>query len=128
MAGIIPPDVFQEYLENQHAQEARDRRMTARRILAEMVREIMSEGGLSWRRRRALVRFAGKYGIDEYEAGLLIRAAEYSFSNAPGTYQTGLAKEYLAELQPASWASTRRWMILAALLINTIGLIWLLHR
>src|SRR5438477_11537078 len=87
MGVVIPPEVFQEYLGQQRGAEARQRRMTARTVLAEMVRQEVAERGLSWRRRRAMVRFAGKFGIEEYEAQLLIRAAEFSFSETPDASQ-----------------------------------------
>ena len=127
MGGNIPPEVFQEFLDHQHLAEARQRRMTARNVLAEMVRQDAAEKRLSWRRRRALVRFAGKFGIEEYEAQLLIRAAEFSFRDPEDTSQCQLAKEYLATLEePGSF--TRLWVIVGALLINTLALIWFLKR
>jgi hypothetical protein len=132
MGVVIPPEVFQEYLVQQRSAEARQRRMTARTVLAEMVRQEVTERGLSWRRRRAMVRFAGKFGIEEYEAQLLIRAAEFSFGETPDASQHKLATEYLAALdEPARWHrfSAARWMTIAAVLFfNTMGLIWLLRR
>lgn len=127
MGGNIPPEVFQEFQQQQHLAEARQRRMTARTVLAEMVRQEVAERRLSWRRRRALVRFAGKFGIEEFEAQLLIRAAEFSFAEPAEKTQVEQAREYLASLEEPS-SITRLWVIAAAFFINTLGLIWFLKR
>ncbi|HUN82054.1 MAG TPA: hypothetical protein VMV81_11170 [Phycisphaerae bacterium] len=127
MGGNIPPEVFQEYMERQRLAEARERRITARTILAEMVRQEIADRSLSWRRRRALVRFAGKFGIDEYEAGLLIRAAEFSFASPEERTHADEARQYLASLEEPAMNS-RIWVIATALLVNTLGLIWFLKR
>ena len=50
--------------------------MAGREILKKMVEAEIAERPLSWWRRRELVKFAVHLGLDSYEAGLLIRAAE----------------------------------------------------
>jgi|CXWL01.1.fsa_nt_gi hypothetical protein len=50
--------------------------MAGREILKKMVEAEVAERPLSWWRRRELVKFAIHLGLDSYEAGLLIRAAE----------------------------------------------------
>ena len=58
------------------ASNAREQRMAGREILKKMVEAEIAERPLSWWRRRSLVKFAVHLGLDAYEAGLLIRAAE----------------------------------------------------
>src|SRR5262249_19821681 len=132
MGVVIPPEVFQEYLDQQRGAEDRQRRMTARTVLAEMVRQEVADRGLSWRRQRAMIRFGGKFGIEEYEAQLLIRAAEFSFGETPDASQHRLATEYLATLdEPAPWrrfSGGRLITIAIILFIDAFGLIWLLRR
>ena len=128
MGGNIPPEVFEEYIERQRLEDARKRRMTARTVLAEMVRQEAAENGLTWRRRRALVRFAGKFGIEPYEAQLLIRAAQFSHADPKAASNAQLAQEYLAEIGGPAASAMRLWVIVGALFINTVALIWLLKR
>ncbi len=99
MGTNIPPEVFQAYLEQEKAAEARASRVTARSVLAEMVRQDAAEKPLTWRRRKAMVRFAEKLGLDAYEAQLLIRAAEFSLDKCADEKQATVAREYLAVLE-----------------------------
>ena len=48
-----------------------------RRLFSEITKMQIVDAPLGWSRRRELVRFARKLGIDAFEAKLLIRAVEY---------------------------------------------------
>ncbi|HPF40511.1 MAG TPA: hypothetical protein P5081_09900 [Phycisphaerae bacterium] len=52
-------------------------RATSRRLFREMTKMQIEDGPLPWARRRDLVRFARRLGIDTFEAKLIIRAVEY---------------------------------------------------
>jgi hypothetical protein len=129
MRANIPPEVFQAYLDQEKAAEARASRITARSVLAEMVRQDAAEKRLTWRRRKALVRFAEKLGLDAYEAQLLIRAAEFSFDRCADEKQATVAREYLAALEePArTWATIG--VALAAVTVNyALIMLWMRWR
>jgi hypothetical protein len=102
--------------------------MTARKVLAEMVRQEAAAGRLTWRRRRALVRFAEMLGLDADEARLLVRAAELGLGAKALPEHADVAREYLAKTEDA--AAPWRWVVSAVLvlLINYLGLLWLLKR
>ena len=127
MGGDIPPEVFQAYLDQQRAAEARQARMTARQVLAEMVRQEVTERTLTSRRRNALIRYATKLGLDAYEARLLVRAAEFGFGDKSDEHEQ-VAREYLADLQEPTRSPASLWVIVSAVLINCLGLLWLLRR
>jgi len=126
--GDIPPDVFGAFLEQQRASQAREARMTARRVLAEMVRQEVADRRLTWRRRRALVRFAERLGLDAFEARLLVRAAEFGVGGDPARGHEQVAREYLAEIEGPGRSMASPWVLLAVLVMNGIALFWLLHR
>ena len=127
MGGNIPPDVFNVFLEQQRAAEARKARMIARQVLAEMVRQEVAVKPLSWRRRRALIRFAERKGLDAFEARMLVRAAEAGVGIEPGEAEASIAREYLSELDEGSrpWRSVL--IVLTISLVNSLILMWIIR-
>lgn len=67
-----------EALVNRH-----QRRGAHRRLFREMIQGELEVGPLTWLRRRALVKFAGRLDIDRFEAELLIRGVEYEGALIP---------------------------------------------
>jgi hypothetical protein len=128
MGGDIPPEVFQAYLEQRRAEEARQGRMTVRKVLAEMVRQELAERRLTWRRRRALVRYAVRLGLDAPEAQMLVRAAECGFGGGPASDDSGLTREYLADVDRRHSPSLMLRILFVALILSGMGLVWLWGR
>lgn len=129
MGGNIPPDVFQAFREQQKAADARAARMSARTVLAEMVRQDVAEGRLSWRRRKAMVRFAERLGLDGYEAQLLIRAAEFGFDKNIDEACATTAREYLATLDEPARSWQNAWVMIGAVALNVVILMtWMRWR
>lgn len=62
---------------------ARGRRTMNRTLFREMTRTELENGPLGWLRRRTLVRFGIRLGIDPFEARLIVRAVEYECGHAP---------------------------------------------
>jgi hypothetical protein len=128
MRGIIPPEVFQECLHRQRAEDARASRMAARRVFAEMVCQEKLAGRLTWRRRRALLRFARKLGLDDYELRLLARAAEEGVGLTGTAESSSLAREYLAEIDHVDRRHRARWVIAALALLNVLVMLrWMIR-
>ena len=59
------------------AQSTRIERAFSKQMFREMIKMQIDDGPLPWSRRRELVRFASRLGIDAFEAKLIIRAVEY---------------------------------------------------
>jgi hypothetical protein len=126
--GDIPPEVFATYLEQQRTAQARDARMGARRVLAEMVRHDAAERPMTWRRRRAYVRYAERLGLESFEARLLVRAAEFAAAGGSARPHEQVASEFLAEAEAPGRLMLARWGVLALMLANALALCWVLHR
>ena len=56
--------------------------ISPRQIFREMVVSEIQDRPLSWRRRRALLRFGERTGIDPFEARLIVRGVEYECGHA----------------------------------------------
>lgn len=87
----------------------RERRMAGREILRKMVEAEVADRPLSWWRRRRLVQFAVHLGLDGYEAGLLIRAAEVG----PGVDMAQIARRRDGQASMPHEAVKTSWTVLS---------------
>jgi hypothetical protein len=130
MGANIPKEVFAAELARQQLEQSRQSRVTARRVLAQIVREEAGERGLGWRRRRAIIRYAQRLGIDAYEARLLVRAAEYDGARPPESDHDDAeaVRMYLMEDAHPSRSGPHPWVWLAGLSVCVLVGAWLAGR
>ena len=99
--GKEPPwEMFESGLDHRLPLEQRRIRAMNRRAFRQMIKEEIVDHPLTWRRRRALERFAARLPIDAFEARLIIRGVEYECGHAaPAAMddaQTAVKTEYVA--------------------------------
>ena len=75
--GDAPTDPHERYESRPTVSTPRLDRAFSRRLFREMGKQQIDDEPLGWRRRRALVKFGGRLGIETFEARLIIRAVEY---------------------------------------------------
>ncbi len=102
-----------------------------RRLFREMVRGEVDDGPLSWLRRRTLVRFAVRLGMDSFEARLIIRAVEYECGvvkpASMADVETPIDTGYIASSRQMNDTSIVQLVILAVLTALILGF-WLIGR
>jgi hypothetical protein len=89
------------------------RRAAHRRMFREMIHGELDAGPLTWLRRRALVKFAERLEIEEFEARLLIRGVEYEGAVIPeAAMPSSQAAAEASHAGAQALASIVRWLVL----------------
>lgn len=113
------PETLESQLDRALSGGERGAEITHRRLFREMVKGEIEDRPLSWSRRRALVRFAVRLGIDLFEARLVIRAVEYECGHvapaAMADVETPVDADYV--LRPDSYVESFRF---AAVLLSGV--------
>lgn len=106
------------------ALEKRHERNVHRRVFREMIRNELDDAPLGWLKRRNLIRFAVRLGIDEFEARLIVRAVEYECGRASPAAMTEVESQVQADFISQSNESGESWMthIVAVGVIAAIAL------
>ncbi len=99
MGKDLPPEAFESGLDHRLTPAQRDARALRRRAFREMVKSQIEDRPLGWMQRRALLRFAARIPLDDFEARLIVRAVEYECGHvapaAMADVEPSLAAEYL---------------------------------
>ncbi|MBK8269438.1 MAG: hypothetical protein IPK83_14485 [Planctomycetes bacterium] len=109
--------------------EKRRQRNLNRGVFREMIKTELETKPLGWLRRRTLVKFATRLGIDEFEARLILRAVEYECGKAAKDGQTDIESEIQKEFVAQSKAGGESWLThlvaLAVVALIATGFSWL---
>jgi hypothetical protein len=99
MGKDLPPEAFESSLDHRLTPAQRAARALKRRTFREMVKNQIEDHPLGWLQRRALLRFAARIPLDDFEARLIIRAVEYECGHvapaAMADIEPVVAEEYL---------------------------------
>ena len=94
-----------------------------------MVKDQIENRPLGWLQRRALLRFAARIPLDDFEARLIIRAVEYECGHVPpaamADIESPLAEEYLHAGDRWSGSASGVTQIIALVLLLLFLALWL---
>ncbi|HWL91916.1 MAG TPA: hypothetical protein VNT79_00125 [Phycisphaerae bacterium] len=109
----------------------RERRSLNRRLFREMIKTQLEEGALSWLKRRTLVRFGVRLGLDAFEAQMIVRAVEFEGGSAKpaaiSEFESSVRSEYIASsgaVEGGSWLTAGALMALSVIGAALVLLAW----
>ncbi len=131
MGKDLPPEAFESGLDQRLTPAQSAARAFRRRAFREMVKRQIEDRPLGWMQRRALLRFAARIPLDDFEARLIIRAVEYESGHvapaAMADVELLVATEYLKVDEDGPSRHSGITLIVPLVLLLLFISLWLLR-